>query len=385
MLRRCIPCIRGRQGHPSPLTRHMSPPPPDGLGRAGESHRLKPATTARSAGRNAGRATWWGLVLFSTKLGTIHEHHREGSLEESLIDALDICANGGRDRVAVIGAGVAGLTAAYLLQRRFEVTLIESDVRLGGHAHTHDVVSSSGSVMPVDTGFIVHNKVTYPNLVRLFRQLNVVTRPTDMSMSVSCDGCGLEYVGARGLGGLFAQKRSLGRAQFIRCWSGSVFPGWVTPGFYIVDVVPTGTSPLHPLLLARLYLGWGDNKTVAAYVTSSPTGTAGHPTLGVFTNDVRATHGQARVTVRHLAVAPTVAIYADGMVPITTAFSNGQTARAVVPAGSYNVTVTAPNAPTTVLANLGNVTLSANTNTLAFAIGAYPSTFKVVTLVVPTR
>jgi hypothetical protein len=166
---------------------------------------------------------------------------------------------------------------------------------------------------------------------------------------------------------------------------GQVFPGWVTPGYYLVDVVATGTNPFHPLLLARLYLGWGQSKTVAAYVTASPAGVAGHPALGVFTNSVRSTGGDARVTVRHLAVAPTVGVYADGSVPITPAFSNGQTATAVVPAGSYTVTVTAPNSPTTVLDDLGSVALAANTNTLAFAIGTYPATFKVVTLVIPTR
>jgi hypothetical protein len=166
---------------------------------------------------------------------------------------------------------------------------------------------------------------------------------------------------------------------------GQAFPGWVTPGYYLVDVVATGANPFHPLLLARFYLGWGQSKTVAAYVTASPAGVAGHPTLAVFTNNVRSTGGDARVTVRHLAVAPTVGVYADGSVPIVPAFSNGQTAAAVVPAGSYTVTVTAPNTPATVLDDLGNVALAANTNALAFAIGTYPATFKVVTLVIPTR
>jgi hypothetical protein len=163
------------------------------------------------------------------------------------------------------------------------------------------------------------------------------------------------------------------------------FPGWVTPGHYLVDVVATGTNPFHPLLLARLHLGWGQSKTVAAYVTATPAGVAGHPTLGVFINSVRSTGGDARVTVRHLAVAPTVGVYADGSVPIATAFSNGQTATAVIPAGSYTVTVTAPNSPTTVLDDLGSMNLAANTDTLAFAVGAYPANFKVVALVIPTR
>jgi predicted NAD/FAD-binding protein len=112
-----------------------------------------------------------------------------------------------RRRIAVVGAGVAGLTAAYVLQRRADVTLYEADDRLGGHAHTHDVESGDGRMLAVDSGFIVHNRRTYPNLLRLFEELGVVTRSTEMSMSMRCHGCGLEYAGARGLPGLFAQRR----------------------------------------------------------------------------------------------------------------------------------------------------------------------------------
>ncbi len=164
----------------------------------------------------------------------------------------------------------------------------------------------------------------------------------------------------------------------------TAFPGWVTPGRYIVDVVPTGTSPFKPLLITSFFLGYGQSKTVAAYMTATPAGVAGQPTLGVFTNDVSSTGGMARVTVRHLAVAPNVGVYADGSVAITPSFSNGQAAAAVVPPSSYDVTVTAPNAPGTVLYDLGNVSLAADTNTLAFAIGDYPSTFTVVALAIPT-
>ena len=121
-----------------------------------------------------------------------------------------------RERVAVVGSGVAGLTAAHLLQRRFDVTLIEADDRLGGHAHTHEHVSPGAGLVRVDSGFIVHNRVTYPNLMRLFGELRVPTVPTGMSMSVRCDGCGLEYAGALGAGGVFAQTRSLARPAFLR-------------------------------------------------------------------------------------------------------------------------------------------------------------------------
>lgn len=123
---------------------------------------------------------------------------------------------GTRATAAVIGSGVAGLTAAYLLQRRYDVTLFEAEGRLGGHAHTHELTTSDGSTANVDSGFIVHNLRTYPNLLRLFNELGVATQDSDMSMSVRCEGCGLEYAGARGLGGLFPQRSNLARPAYLR-------------------------------------------------------------------------------------------------------------------------------------------------------------------------
>ena len=121
-----------------------------------------------------------------------------------------------RPTAAVVGSGVAGLTAAYLLQRRYDVTLFEADDRLGGHAHTHELPTDDGRTVDVDTGFIVHNRRTYPNLLRLFGELGVATQESDMSMSVRCGGCGLEYAGARGLGGLFPQASNLSRPAYLR-------------------------------------------------------------------------------------------------------------------------------------------------------------------------
>ena len=118
--------------------------------------------------------------------------------------------------VAVVGSGVAGLTAAYLLQRRYAVTLFEASDRLGGHAHTHDVELHEGASTPVDTGFIVHNRATYPNLVRLFDELGVETTPTEMSMSIRCFGCGLEYAGGRGTAGVLGWSYATLRPQFLR-------------------------------------------------------------------------------------------------------------------------------------------------------------------------
>ncbi|MFF9148296.1 NAD(P)/FAD-dependent oxidoreductase [Streptomyces sp. NPDC014861] len=109
-----------------------------------------------------------------------------------------------RRSVAVIGSGVAGLTAGYVLSRSHDVVLYEADSRLGGHAHTHELPTGAGGTVRVDTGFIVHNERTYPNLLRLFRELGVATQDSEMSMSVRCDGCGLEYAGARGPRGLLS-------------------------------------------------------------------------------------------------------------------------------------------------------------------------------------
>jgi uncharacterized protein len=111
--------------------------------------------------------------------------------------------------LAVIGSGVAGLTAAYVLSGRDRVTLYEADVRLGGHAHTHVVDDGAGGIVAVDSAFLVHNDRTYPTLRRLFAELGVATQESEMSMSVRADDIGLEYAGALGTRGLFACRRSL--------------------------------------------------------------------------------------------------------------------------------------------------------------------------------
>ncbi|MGW7097013.1 NAD(P)/FAD-dependent oxidoreductase [Streptomyces sp. NPDC054874] len=123
---------------------------------------------------------------------------------------------GERRRTAVVGSGVAGLTAAHVLRDAHEVTLYEAEDRVGGHAHTHDLTASDGRVHRVDSGFIVHNRRTYPHLLRLFDELGVATQESEMSMSVRCEGCGLEYAGARGPAGLFAQPRSAVRSPYLR-------------------------------------------------------------------------------------------------------------------------------------------------------------------------
>jgi predicted NAD/FAD-binding protein len=121
-----------------------------------------------------------------------------------------------RRNVAVIGSGVAGLTAAYVLSRHDRVTLYEADARLGGHAHTHHLTLDSGAEVDVDTGFIVHNDRTYPTLLRLFAELDVATQDSDMSMSIRSDASGLEYAGAKGIRGLFPTARTLARPRYWR-------------------------------------------------------------------------------------------------------------------------------------------------------------------------
>ncbi|MFI7061324.1 NAD(P)/FAD-dependent oxidoreductase [Kribbella sp. NPDC050124] len=121
---------------------------------------------------------------------------------------------GYRPSVAVVGSGVAGLTAAYLLRHTHQVTVFETDDRPGGHAHTHDIEDEAGRSHRIDSGFIVHNERTYPNLIRLLGELGIATRPTEMSMSVHCDGCGLEYAGGRGAASIAG--RQLADVRFLR-------------------------------------------------------------------------------------------------------------------------------------------------------------------------
>lgn len=116
-------------------------------------------------------------------------------------------------RIAVIGAGIAGLSAAWLLGQAHEVVLIEAEPRLGGHANTVLVPGDGGAETPVDTGFIVYNEKTYPNFVALLDHLGVATQPTEMSFAVSLDGGRLEYSGT-GLSGLFAQPGNLANPRF---------------------------------------------------------------------------------------------------------------------------------------------------------------------------
>ena len=116
--------------------------------------------------------------------------------------------------IAVVGSGIAGLSAAWLLSKRHRVTVYETEPRPGGHSNTVDVPTAAGMV-PVDTGFIVYNESTYPNLTALFAHLGVRTKASEMSFAVSLDDGDLEYAGTD-LYSLFAQRTNLLRPRF---WS----------------------------------------------------------------------------------------------------------------------------------------------------------------------
>lgn len=116
-------------------------------------------------------------------------------------------------KIAIIGSGIAGLTSAYLLNRRHDITVFEASDWIGGHTHTVDV-EVKGQRYAVDTGFIVFNDWTYPNFIRLLSQLGVGFKDTEMSFSVSDPLSGVEYNG-HNLNTLFAQRRNLVSPKFI--------------------------------------------------------------------------------------------------------------------------------------------------------------------------
>ena len=113
----------------------------------------------------------------------------------------------------MVGSGIAGMASAWLLSRQHEVVLFESDRRLGGHTHTHDILEG-GRRVAIDTGFIVHNRAHYPLLTRMFEELGVATQATTMSFSVHSEASGVQY-NATSLDGLFCQRRNLASPRFL--------------------------------------------------------------------------------------------------------------------------------------------------------------------------
>ncbi|MBS3803227.1 MAG: FAD-dependent oxidoreductase [Oleiphilaceae bacterium] len=118
-----------------------------------------------------------------------------------------------RQRIAIVGAGVSGLTTAWLLAQHHEVTLFEAGDYAGGHTNTQ-TVKAGGQDWPVNTGFIVFNDWTYPNFIKLMDRLGVASEVSSMSFSVDCNTTGLEYNG-NSLNTLFAQRRNLFNPRFL--------------------------------------------------------------------------------------------------------------------------------------------------------------------------
>ena len=118
-------------------------------------------------------------------------------------------------KIAVVGAGISGLSAAYYLSKKHKVDLFEKENQFGGHANTIKVIYDHNKEIAVDIGFMVFNKNTYPNLINFFSENKIEIEKSDMSFSVSVNGSDLEYCG-KGLGGIFSNKKNLFNLKFIK-------------------------------------------------------------------------------------------------------------------------------------------------------------------------
>ena len=118
-------------------------------------------------------------------------------------------------KIAVIGAGISGLTAAYYLSKKHRVDLFEKEDKFGGHANTIKVAYKPNKEIPIDIGFMVFNKQTYPNLINFFSENKIEIEKSDMSFSVTVENSEVEYCG-KGLGGIFSNKKNLFNPKFIK-------------------------------------------------------------------------------------------------------------------------------------------------------------------------
>ncbi len=117
-------------------------------------------------------------------------------------------------KIAVVGSGISGLSAAYYLSKKHHVDLFEKEDRFGGHSHTIDLTFGEKKVS-VDIGFIVFNFQTYPNLINFFKENNIEIEKSDMSFSVSVDNTNFEYCG-KGISGIFSNRLNLFNLKFLK-------------------------------------------------------------------------------------------------------------------------------------------------------------------------
>lgn len=118
------------------------------------------------------------------------------------------------ESIAIIGTGIAGMACGHYLHEKYDIKLFEKNNYVGGHTNTL-TIDEDGEDIRIDSGFIVYNEATYPNLTRLFKELNVETKPTSMSFSVQHVPSGLEFSGT-GINGLFSQRKNIFNLKFIR-------------------------------------------------------------------------------------------------------------------------------------------------------------------------
>lgn len=208
-------------------------------------------------------------------------------------------------RIAVVGTGISGLASAWLLSPRHEVHVFEREPRLGGHTHTVRVPrvdrrqgpQDPAGDLPVDTGFIVYNEATYPLLVRLLGELGVATQPSDMSWSLRCERCDLEYAGD--VRGLAAQPRNLASASYLRMLADIV--RFNRLGARLVDDPRSGRTSLGHFLVAA---GFGHGfrhhylQPMAAAIWSSGTQAIEDLPLGTLLRFF-ANHGLLGITGHH--------------------------------------------------------------------------------------
>ncbi|MDC1125389.1 FAD-dependent oxidoreductase [Candidatus Pelagibacter sp.] len=118
-------------------------------------------------------------------------------------------------KIAVIGSGISGLSSAYYLSKKHKVDLFEKQDRFGGHSYTLDIKLNEKEKVAVDAGFMVFNKITYPNLINFFKENEIEIEKSDMSFSVSIKGTNIEYCG-KGLNGIFSNRRNLLNLKFVK-------------------------------------------------------------------------------------------------------------------------------------------------------------------------